>query len=66
MRYLLLAALLAEFSPPLAHARESPGGIETPSARAPRLSVLRWIAMLIWVCIAIHPNEPAKATRVPF
>ncbi len=66
MRYLLLAALLAEFSPPRAHARASPVDVDTPSATAPRLSAFRWIAMLIWICIAIHPEEPAELTTVPF
>lgn len=68
MRCLLLTALLAEFHPPDARTqpRAAPAGADdiTPTVRI--RSVFRWLAMLLWLCIAIHPKNPPRRAEIPF
>ncbi len=66
MRCFLLSALLAEIYPLRTHTRASPTGVDISNPAVPTPSVLGWLAMLIWLYIAIHPKNSMGRTEIPF
>ena len=66
MRCLLLFALLAEIYPLRTHTRASPTRVDISNPTVRTSSVFGWLAMLIWLCIAIHPKNSMGGTEIPF